>query len=41
MFNSVITNHDGEASDNRKVPIPEDSDAYLVIKKFSTLINDM
>lgn len=40
LFDFVIPNHDGEGSDNWKVPIPENSDAYLVTKKFSTLIND-
>jgi len=40
LFDFIITNHDGEGSDNWEEPIPEDSDAYFAVKEFSILLKN-
>jgi guanylate kinase len=40
MYDFVISNHDGEDSENWKEPIPSDSDAYLAVKEFSILLKN-
>lgn len=40
LFDFIIDNHDGEDSDNWNEPVPENSDAYLAVQKFSNLLNN-
>ena len=40
LFDFVISNHDGEGSDNWEEPIPDSTDAYLAVKEFSNLLKN-